>query len=116
MAKAVRRTAAVPVVEIDAKEFMDLEAAFAPTTEAKITALSQGELTAGAGLSALTLLLGEAIQAEKIKMDRIKVMDKLLNTGKAFLEAKIKCEEVSLLTERLDRLEKFMAERMKASW
>ncbi len=116
MAKSPRRTAAFPIVELPPEEFTELGAAFSAATEEKIAALETGELTAGAGLSALTSLLGEAIHAEKTKIERIKVMDKLLNTGKALLEAKIKCEEAAVLTERLERLEKFMAERIRLPW
>lgn len=50
-------------------------------------------------------LVNETAGASKTKMEQIKIMDKLLNTGRAVFETKLKTEEAELMGERLEAME-----------
>jgi hypothetical protein len=50
-------------------------------------------------------LLAEAAEADKEKLDRIKCMDKLINSGRHIFELKIKTEEAAAVHRRLEDLE-----------
>ncbi|MEJ2717921.1 MAG: hypothetical protein P8182_12395 [Deltaproteobacteria bacterium] len=66
---------------------------------------------AGSGLnpsSALDLLgrlIAEIPSASKETLDRIKTMDKLINTARSMMDTKLKNEEAAAITQRLNEIE-----------
>lgn len=71
-------------------------------------------LTPGSALELLTRLIAEIPTASKETMDRLKLLDKLLNTARAMMETRLKTEEVSEVAARIDELE-LRIERMVAA-
>jgi hypothetical protein len=62
-------------------------------------------LTPGSALELLTRLIAEIPTASKETLDRLKLLDKLLNTARAMMETRLKTEEVSDVAARIDELE-----------
>jgi hypothetical protein len=69
------------------------------------TLLFQG-LSPPTALSILAELLAAAPRADKEDLDRLKTMDKLLNTARAMMETRVKLEEVQEISQRLDEIER----------
>lgn len=62
-------------------------------------------LSPAAALELLGHLIVATVSASKETMERIKTMDKLINTARAVLDTKLKTEEAAAITARLDELE-----------
>jgi hypothetical protein len=66
--------------------------------------------------SALELIASLALEtssASKVKMEQIKMMDKLLNTARAMLETKLKNDEAANLALRINDLESRIAQLLE---
>lgn len=64
-----------------------------------------GELDANMALKTLAFLIKESADADKLKLDQIKCMDKLINSSRHILELMIKTQEALAVARRLDELE-----------
>jgi len=62
-------------------------------------------LNPSSALDLIIQLIAEVPAASKGAMDRIKMLDKLINTARAMMETKLKNEDAAQLAARLDRLE-----------
>lgn|GEM_PF-1287589 len=62
-------------------------------------------LTAASALALISRLIGEVSAASPEKLDRIKLMDKLINTARAMMETRLKTEEAAAISARIDELE-----------
>lgn len=77
-------------------------------TDRKLNELADSGVATAAALDLLGSLLHESSTASKTKIEQIKLMDKLLNTCRAFIETRIKTEEILAITGKLDELERRM--------
>ena len=62
-------------------------------------------LTPSSAVDLITKLMAEAPAASKDQLERIKVLDKLLNTARALMESRLKMDEAAAISARLDELE-----------
>jgi hypothetical protein len=62
-------------------------------------------LTAASALALITRLIAEVPGATAEKLDRIKLVDKLINTARAMMETRLKTEEAAAISARIDELE-----------
>lgn len=67
--------------------------------------LSNAALDPSSALALVTGLIAEVPSASKESMDRIKMIDKLLNTARSMMETKIKTHEATIISQRIDDLE-----------
>jgi hypothetical protein len=84
------------------------EAVFDPGLVAKINEIVRVGANASAALELIIHLAAELITATDPPLDRIKLIDKLINTARALIETRIKDEESAGLAARLDQLEERM--------
>lgn len=63
-------------------------------------------LTPSSALDLITRLMGEIPGASKDAMDKLKMLDKLLNTARAMMETRLKTEEAAEIARRLDDMER----------
>jgi len=63
-------------------------------------------LTPSSALDLITRLMGEIPAASKDAMDKLKMLDKLLNTARAMMETRLKTEEAAEMARRLDEMER----------
>lgn len=75
-----------------------------------LTGLSTHGLTADAALRVTALLIAEAPDASRQKIDQLKIMDKLLNTSRALMETRLKTGDAESLSKKLAELERELAE------
>lgn len=80
-------------------------AAFDPELVEKMRIMATSGLNPSSALDLLARLIAEVPSASKETMDRIKTMDKLINTARSMMETKLKNEEAAAITLRLDELE-----------
>lgn len=71
---------------------------------------SSHALTADAALRVTALLIAEAPDASRQKIDQLKIMDKLLNTSRALMETRLKTGDAESLSKKLVELERELAE------
>jgi hypothetical protein len=67
--------------------------------------IASSGLNPSSALDLIISLIAEVPAASKVAMDRIKMLDKLLNTARAMMETKLKNEDAAQLSARLDQLE-----------
>lgn len=63
-------------------------------------------LTPSSALDLVTHLIGAIPTASKDDMDRLKMLDKFLNTARAMMETRLKTEEAAALASRLEEMER----------
>ncbi len=100
-----RGDATLPMKEVDTEETR-----FDATLVERLETITLSGLTPGTALDLLAGLMIHVPAASKETMDRIKTVDKLMNTARAIMETKIRNDEVIRLTERLEELEARLAE------
>jgi hypothetical protein len=83
----------------------ETETTFDPSFLSKIRELASSGQTPSSALSLITQLISEIPEAPKEAMDRIKMVDKLLNTARAMMETRLKNEEAGAIAARLDEME-----------
>ncbi len=86
----------------------DVEPEFDPSYLARIRDLATSGLNPSSALALITQLIAETPEASKEAMDRIKMVDKLLNTARAMMETRLKNEEAAAIAARLDEMETLM--------
>ena len=62
-------------------------------------------LTPSSAVDLIAKLIAEAPAASKEQLERIKVLDKLLNTARAMMESRLKLDEAAAISARLDEWE-----------
>ncbi|MGO9567257.1 MAG: hypothetical protein ACLP5H_06940 [Desulfomonilaceae bacterium] len=87
------------------KPALDTDAPFDPAFLSQIRDLAASSLTPSSALALITRLIAEIPEAPKETMDRIKMVDKLLNTARAMMETRLKNEEAAAIAARLDEME-----------
>jgi hypothetical protein len=102
-----RQIEEVPKVSLpDAKKpAISAETQFDPSFLLQIRELASAGLTPSSALALITQLIAETPEASKETMDRIKMVDKLLNTARAMMETRLKDEEATAIAARLDEME-----------
>jgi hypothetical protein len=79
-----------------------------PELQAYADAMTSSGLNASVAMGFLSRLIAKVPRASKEGMERIKMMDKLLNTARAMMETKLKNEETTAINRRLDELEEWI--------
>jgi len=92
-------------IEGPTKPATDTETQFDPSFLLQIRGLAAAGLTPSSALALITQLIAETPEASKETMDRIKMVDKLLNTARAMMETRLKNEEAAAIAARLDEME-----------
>jgi hypothetical protein len=67
-------------------------------------------LNPSSALDLIVRLIAEVPAASREAMDRIKMLDKLLNTARAMMETRLKNEDAAEIAARLDQMEMRMQE------
>lgn len=81
------------------------ESGFDPDSIRRMRDLIGLGLTPSSALDLLIHLIGEIPTASKVDMDRLKMLDKFLNTARAMMETRLKTEEAAAIAARLDEME-----------
>ncbi len=79
-----------------------------PEFVAHMEALIASGLSPASAMQFLARLIAGVRGASKEGMEKIKMMDKLLNTARAMMETKLKNEEAVAISRRLDEMEEWM--------
>jgi hypothetical protein len=87
------------------KPATEAERQFDPSFLFQIREIAAAGLTSSSALALITQLIAETPEASKETMDRIKMVDKLLNTARAMMETRLKNEEAAAIAARLDEME-----------
>jgi hypothetical protein len=95
------------------KPATDAETQFDGSFLLQIKELAAAGLTPSSALALITQLIAETPEASKETMDRIKMVDKLLNTARAMMETRLKNEEAAAIATRLDEME-ILVQRLAA--
>lgn len=101
---APRRVTKAELVDIDQAGEKESDS-FSEQLEAELRMLGAGGLNPPSALRFLTRLIIETASADKNRIERLKMMDKLLNTGRALMETGIRHEETAMILGRLQQLE-----------
>jgi hypothetical protein len=104
-AKRQLEISSVNLLEETRKPVAESESAFDPSFLSKIRELAASGLTPSSALALIIQLIAEIPKASKEAMDRIKMMDKLLNSSRAMMETRLKNEEAAAIAARLDEME-----------
>ena len=91
-----------------ARPALNAETQFDPSFLLQIRGLAAAGLTPSSALALITQLIAETPEASKETMDRIKMVDKLLNTARAMMDTRLKNEEAAAIAARLDEMEILM--------
>ena len=70
-----------------------------------LAGLCAGGLTADGALRVVAMLIAEAPDASRQKIDQLKIMDKLINTSRGLMETRMKTGEAEALAQKLETLE-----------
>jgi hypothetical protein len=103
--KRQREKASVTSLDLLDRPTAETETSFAPSFLSQIRELATAGLNPSSALALITQLIAETPEASKETMDRIKMVDKLLNTARAMMETRLKNEEAAAITQRLDEME-----------
>lgn len=98
------KTAKTRLIDVVGNDDAD-EGAFSGQLESELERLGASGLFPSSALRLLTFLIMESASADKAKIEKLKMMDKLLNTGRALMETSIKHEETTIILDRLEQLE-----------
>lgn len=72
-------------------------------------------LSPSSALSLLKALIIESADADKTRIEKLKMIDKLLNTARAIMETGVKHEETAIIRTRLEQLEDRLQRRSHVS-
>ena len=87
---------------------------FDPSLVIQMGEIVTAGLTPSSALDLVMRLIAEVPAASKEAVDRIKILDKLINTARAMMETKIKSEEAAAIALRLDDLDRRVQELLSA--
>lgn len=79
--------------------------AFSEQMWAGLSRLNDSGLSPATALDLLKTLIMESASADKTGIEKLKLMDKLLNTARALMETSIKHEETAVIMARIEQLE-----------
>lgn len=99
-----RKVAKAELVDLDQARESESDS-FSEQLEAELRMLGAGGLNPPSALRFLTRLIVESASADKNRIEKLKMMDKLLNTGRALMETGIRHEETAMILGRLQQLE-----------
>jgi len=83
----------------------EAEPGFDPTLLNKMQELVAAGLNPSSALELIKVLIEEVPSASKEGMERLKMLDKLLNTARAMMETRLKTQEAAEIAGRLDEME-----------
>jgi hypothetical protein len=83
----------------------EFERGFDPNLLNKMQDLAAAGLTPTCALELIKLLIEEVPSASKEGMERLKMLDKLINTARAMMETRLKTQEAAEIAARLDEIE-----------
>ena len=107
------RSTGTSTLNVPKEDLPGAEDAFDPALISEMQALANSGLNPASILNLLGRLIAEVPSASKENMDRIKIMDKLLNTARSIMETTLKHDKAVAIMKRLDELEEQM-ERVAA--
>ena len=81
------------------------QGAFSEQMWAGLSLLKDSGLSPATALNLLKTLIVESAYADKTEIEKLKLMDKLLNTARALMETSIKHEETAAIMARIEQLE-----------
>ncbi|MBM4328573.1 MAG: hypothetical protein FJ118_15585 [Deltaproteobacteria bacterium] len=81
------------------------EGAFDEQFLAQISDFESSDFTAGAALDLLGRLIAHVPVASKDSMEKIKLLDKLINTARHMMETKLKMDDAAAVMKRLEDME-----------
>lgn len=99
------RDSAISVDLDSSKNPVDSLNFFDPGLIGRMRGIAASGLNPSSALDLIIQLIAEVPAASKESMERIKMLDKLLNTSRAMMETKLKNEDAAQLAARLDQLE-----------
>ncbi|MBI4963361.1 MAG: hypothetical protein HY913_08790 [Desulfomonile tiedjei] len=99
-----------PVDDASPENSADAASSLDPDLICRMREIAAAGLNPSLALDLIIRLIAEVPAASKQSMDRIKMLDKLLNTARAMMETKLKNEDAAQLGARLDQLETRMEE------
>lgn len=102
--RQTEKSSAASIAEVT-QPATNAETQFDPSFLLQIRELAAAGLTPSSALALITQLIAETPEASKETMDRIKMVDKLLNTARAMMETRLKNEEAAAIAGRLDEME-----------
>lgn len=91
------------------------EESFSEQMRLELDRLDDSGLSPTSALRLLKSLVIESAAADKTKIEKLKMMDKLLNTARAVMETSVKHEETAIIRERLEQLEARLEQLQKPS-
>jgi len=83
----------------------ETENSFDPSFLAEFRGKLASGLTASSAVDLIAKLMAQVPAASKEGQDQIKILDKLLNTARAMMEARLKMDEAAAISARLNELE-----------
>lgn len=83
---------------------------FDPDFIRRMREVAASGLNPSSALDLIVRLIAEVPAATREAMDRIKMLDKLLNTARAMMETRLKNEDAAEIAARLDQMEMRMEE------
>lgn len=98
-----RSDVSVPVIPSD--ERLEASSPFDAGLLENMRGIAGSGLNPSSALDLLGQLIAEVPAASKETLDRIKTMDKLINTARSMMETKLKNEEAAAITQRLNEME-----------
>ncbi len=78
---------------------------FEPEFLERVSGIALSGISPASALDLMAKLLTEIPTASKSAIDKIKVMDKVINSARQMLETKVKTEDVPAIMKRLDEME-----------
>ncbi len=72
-------------------------------------------LTASKAIELIAHFMAVVPHSSREDMDRLKLLDKFLNTARALMETRLKTEDAQDLSQRLDAIEKELNQRQKGN-
>ncbi len=105
MAKRILKTGLLKTVAQETQPETVPEDEFGAHTGASVDKLIRKGIDPHSALELIASLVLETSSASKVKMEQIKIMDKLLNTARAMLETKLKNDEAASLALKIRDLE-----------
>ena len=98
---------ALPLGQVERSNLSDdnISDVYSDDLERTLAALGAGGLTADAALRVVAMLIAEAPDASRQKIDQLKIMDKLINTSRGLMETRMKTGEAEALAQKLESLE-----------
>ena len=109
-----RKVTKAELVDVEQTGSTDADA-FSAKLQSELRRLASTGLNPTSALRLLTHLVIESASSDKTRIEKLKMMDKLLNTSRALMETGIKHEETAIILGRLEQLEERLEQLQKKS-